>query len=264
MKTRTPVIGTPTGELAGRRALVTGAAQGLGEAIARELAAEGATVAVNDRTMSPHLKMLAAELGGPHVVADMSDPQAVDTAFPAMHDSGFVPEIFVANHAALNRHRFIDHDPTAWWHEVEVTLSGSWYGARAVMDGMIAAGYGRIIFISSSWGVTGAAEASAYAAAKAGVISLTRSLALELAPVGIAVNAVAPGTIDTPQLEVDAVAMGVSREQAIAEFAESNPIGRIAPAREIARTVVYLASERAGACIGQVLQPNGGYLTSRA
>ena len=250
-------------ELSGRVALVTGAGQGLGAATARVLAEEGARVALADLAPTPGLRSLVEELGGLAMICDMSDPRAVAAAVAEVEEQTGGVDIFVSNHAVLTRSRFLDHEPLRWWHDVEVNLSGAYYGTRAVIPGMRARRYGRIVYVSSSWGITGAEGATAYSASKAGLISLARSLALELARENVTVNVVAPGTIDTPQLEVDAEAMGVSLDEARREFASQAPLGRIAQPREMARTVAYLACERAGAVIGQVLQPNGGIVTGR-
>ncbi len=252
------------GELSGRVALITGAGQGLGAATARVLAEQGASLILGDRVASDRLAALAGELGAQTMTCDMSEPTAVAAAVGhAAADAGRI-DIFVSNHAVLTRARFLDHDPEAWWHDVEVNLSGAFYGTMAVLPGMLERGYGRIVYVSSSWGVTGAEEASAYSASKAGLISLARSIGLEVAHRNVAVNAVAPGTIDTPQLEVDAEAMGVSLDDARAEFARAIPLRRIATPAEIGRTIVYLAGERAGAMVGQTVQPNGGIVTGRA
>ncbi len=251
------------GELAGHVALVTGAGQGLGAATAAVLAERGARVALLDMQRTDALESLARDLEGVVAVADMSDSDAAATTIAEIEERTGGIDIFVSNHAVLTRSRFLGHAPEAWWHDVEVNLSGAFYGTRAVLPGMRARRYGRIVYVSSSWGVTGAEEVTAYSASKAGLISLARSLGIELARENIAVNAVAPGTIDTPQLEVDAEAMGVGLDEAKAKFAEMIPLKRIAAPREIAATIAYLASERAGAVVGQVLQPNGGIVTGR-
>lgn len=252
------------GELASRVALVTGAGQGLGAATARVLAQEGAHVVLADIRSTPGLASLTAEIGGHTMICDMSDANEVALGITDVERRAGRIDIFISNHAVLTRSRFLGHEPQAWWRDVEINLSGAYYGTRAVLPGMRARRYGRIVYVSSSWGVTGAAEATAYSASKAGLISLARSLALELSGENIAVNAVAPGTIDTPQLEVDAEAMGVPLTEAKRQFAAEIPLERIAKPREIARTIAYLASERAGAVVGQVLQPNGGIVTGRA
>jgi NAD(P)-dependent dehydrogenase (short-subunit alcohol dehydrogenase family) len=251
------------GELARRVALVTGAGQGLGAATARVLAEEGARVVLADLHSTPALVSLVDDLGGLSMICDMSDPDAVSAAVAEVEQRAGRIDVFISNHAVMTRSRFLEHDPPRWWRDIEINLSGAYYGTRAVLPGMRARGYGRIVYVSSSWGITGAEEATAYSASKAGLISLARSLALELARENIAVNAVAPGTIDTPQLEVDAAAMGVPLDEARRRFAEEMPLKRIAQPREIARTIAYLACERAGAMVGQVLQPNGGIVTGR-
>jgi NAD(P)-dependent dehydrogenase (short-subunit alcohol dehydrogenase family) len=129
---------------------------------------------------------------------------------------------------------------------------------------MRARGEGRIIVISSGWGVTGWPEATAYAASKAGLIALVKTLGRELAPDGIVVNAIAPGVIDTPQLLVDAVAAGRPLNDMKKEYATAIPLGRIGTPEEIAAAVSLLADFRLQAMVGQIVQVNGGETRTRA
>ncbi|MDP9844612.1 SDR family NAD(P)-dependent oxidoreductase [Streptosporangium lutulentum] len=195
-----------------RVALVTGAAGGLGRAVARRLAADGALVAVSDRSPGPELDLLAEEIGGFAVPADVADPEAVRRMAAAVEER---------------------------------------------------AG-GRVVFVASEWGVIGWPGASAYAASKAGLISLAKTLGRELAPEGIAVNAIAPSVVDTPQLEVDARAAGVSPEEIRRRYAERVPLGRIATPEEIAAAVAHLADPRMSSLVGQVIHVNGGTTRARA
>jgi NAD(P)-dependent dehydrogenase (short-subunit alcohol dehydrogenase family) len=120
------------------------------------------------------------------------------------------------------------------------------------------------VLVSSEWGVTGWPDATAYAASKAGMISLTKTLGRELAPKGVVVNAVAPGVVDTPQLEVDAVAAGLSREAMVEQYAREIPLRRVGRPDEIAAAVALLADFRMAALVGQVVQVNGGATRTRA
>jgi NAD(P)-dependent dehydrogenase (short-subunit alcohol dehydrogenase family) len=120
------------------------------------------------------------------------------------------------------------------------------------------------VIIASEWGVIGWPDATAYAASKAGLVSLTKTLGRELAPEGIVVNAIAPGVIDTPQLLVDADAAGVSLSEMHETYAQSIPLGRIGAAEEVAAAVALLADHRLGSMVGQVVQVNGGSTRARA
>ena len=191
------------GRLDGRLALVSGAAQGLGRAIATRLAAEGARLAVNDRRPSPELDRLAAETAGVTAVADVSDPDAVDAMVAEVERAHGPVEVLVANHAYMSMRPFVEHNPEDWWRNVDVNLSGTFFLLRAVLPGMRRNGGGRIVIIASEFGVVGWANATAYAASKTGLISLTKTLGRELGPENILVNAIAPGIMDTPQLDVD-------------------------------------------------------------
>ena len=170
------------GRLDGRVALVSGAAQGLGRAIATRLAAEGARLAVNDRRPSPELDRLAEETGGITAVADVSDPDAVRRMVAEVEQSLGPVEALAANHAYMSMQPFVEHDPEDWWRNVDVNLSGTFFLIRAVLPAMRARGGGRIVIIGSEFGVVGWANASAYAASKAGLISLTKGLGRELGP----------------------------------------------------------------------------------
>jgi NAD(P)-dependent dehydrogenase (short-subunit alcohol dehydrogenase family) len=247
-------------DLTGRIALVTGAAQGMGAAHAARLAADGATVIVNDREPSAALDEVAARVNGTAMPADMRDPAAIT----ALVENAGPIDILVANHAYMSMSPFLDHDPGDWWRIVDTNLGGTFHLIRAVVPGMRERGGGRIIVITSGWGVTGRPEATAYAASKAGLISLVKTLGRELAPDGVIVNGIAPGVIDTPQLQVDADAAGVPLEAIKAEYATAIPIGRIGDPGEIAAAVSLLADFRLQAMVGQILQVNGGETRTRA
>jgi 2-hydroxycyclohexanecarboxyl-CoA dehydrogenase len=237
---------------------VSGAAQGLGRAIATRLAAEGARLAVNDRRPSPELDRLAAETAGVTAVADVSDPDAVDGMVAEVERAHGPIEVLVANHAYMSMRPFVEHDPEDWWRNVDVNLSGTFFLLRAVLPGMRRNGGGRIVIIASEFGVVGWANATAYAASKTGLISLTKTLGRELGPENILVNAIAPGIMDTPQLDVDALDAGVSPEEIRRRYAAESPMGRIGRPEEIAALAAFLSTDGAGAFVGQILQPNGG------
>jgi 2-hydroxycyclohexanecarboxyl-CoA dehydrogenase len=238
--------------------LVSGAAQGLGRAIATRLAAEGARLAVNDRRPSPELDRLAAETAGVTAVADVSDPDAVDAMVGEVERAHGPIDVLVANHAYMSMRPFVEHDPEDWWRNVDVNLSGTFFLVRAVLPGMRRNGGGRIVIIASEFGVVGWANATAYSASKMGLISLTKTLGRELGPENILVNAIAPGIMDTPQLDVDAVDAGVSPEEIRRRYAADSPMGRIGRPEEIAALAAFLSADGAGAFVGQILQPNGG------
>jgi NAD(P)-dependent dehydrogenase (short-subunit alcohol dehydrogenase family) len=125
---------------------------------------------------------------------------------------------------------------------------------------MADAGFGRIVTVASGWGVTGWPRASAYSASKAGLISMTRAVARELGPAGVTANAIAPGVVDTPQLDVDAADAGVSPADICARYGAEVPLGRVARPDEVAAMVAHLCSDEAGTITGQVVPVAGGAL----
>jgi NAD(P)-dependent dehydrogenase (short-subunit alcohol dehydrogenase family) len=250
--------------LTGRVALVSGAAQGMGAAHARRLAGDGAFVAVNDREPSEALSALAAEIGGIAVPGDVSDPDQVADVVRRASDAAGPIDILVANHAYMTMAPFLEADLADWWKIIDTNLGGTLHLIQAVLPGMRSKGEGRIVVVSSEWGVTGWPEASAYSSSKAGAISLVKTLGRELAPERIIVNAIAPGVTDTPQLAVDARAEGISVEEMHEAYGESIPLGRIGSVEEIAAAVALLCDFRISAMVGQVLQVNGGSTRGRA
>jgi NAD(P)-dependent dehydrogenase (short-subunit alcohol dehydrogenase family) len=227
-------------------ALVTGSAGGLGRAIVESLSAAGFEVA-------------AATHRGGQLAADLSHPaEARDLVRRVVTRHGRL-DLLVANHAAMTMAPIDTCPVDEWWSVVDVNLSGCFYLAQAAVV-YLRRSHGSIILVSSEWGLTGWPEATAYAASKAGIIGLMKSLALALAP-DIRVNAVAPGVIDTPQLAVDATAAGVSLKEMKARYARDAPLKRIATPAEIASTVVFMASRVASFYTGQVFRPNGGIST---
>jgi 2-hydroxycyclohexanecarboxyl-CoA dehydrogenase len=249
---------------AGEVALVTGAAQGLGHATALRLAADGFTVAVNDIADDGRLTELAAQIGGIAVPADIADPAAGPAMITAIAEQAGPVTVLVANAAAMAMSPFLDSDPAGWWRQIDVNLSGHFRLIQAVLPGMRARHHGRIVIISSGWGVIGHPNATAYAASKAGLIALTKGLGRELGPQGILANAIAPSFIDTEQLQVDADDAGISLEEMRQRYRDLIPVGRLASAEDIAGAVSFLAGPGSSAVIGQILQPSGGVTRTRA
>ncbi|QXM23474.1 3-oxoacyl-[acyl-carrier-protein] reductase [Elioraea tepida] len=238
--------------LDGRMALVTGASGGIGAAIARRLHAAGATVGLSG-TRREALEALAAELGArAHVLAaDLADPAAPDALVNAAEAAMGQVSILV-NNAGLTRDglalRMKDED---WQVVIEVDLSAAFRLARAALKGMLRRRSGRIISISSIVGVTGNPGQANYAAAKAGLIGMSKALAQEVASRGVTVNCIAPGFIATPMTEA------LSAEQKAA-LAGRIPLGRLGAPEDVAAACHYLASDEAAWITGTVLHVNGG------
>lgn len=245
-------------------ALVTGAAGGMGGAHARRLAADGLRVAVTDLEATPELTALAEEVGGVAVAADLADPAAPARVVAEVAERLGDVDVLVANHAFMTMAPVATGDLADFWRVVDVNLAGTFALVQAVLPGMARRGGGRVVVITSEWGLIGWPGAAAYSASKAGLVALVKTLGRELAPRGVLVNAIAPGVIDTPQLSVDAVAAGVSDEQMRADYAAVTPLGRIGDPAEIAAAVSLLADPALGAVTGQVLQANGGTTRGRA
>ena len=246
--------------ISGRVAMVTGAGQGIGRAIAERLAAEGAQVVVNDLNRDTAAEVAAA-VGGIAVPFDCADRAGVLRGVQIAADKVGPIELCVVNHAYMKMMPFIDEDPADWQRTMDVNLKGALWVLQATARSMVAGGYGRIVCISSEWGITGWPQAGAYATSKGGIISLVRSAARALGPRGVSVNAIAPGVTATPQLQVDADAAGISYDDMVAVYSRDVPLGRIAKPADIAAVAAYLVSEPAGALVGQIISANGGSLT---
>jgi 3-oxoacyl-[acyl-carrier protein] reductase len=238
--------------LEGKVALVTGATGGIGAEIARALHKQGAKVALSG-TRKDVLETLAAELGEGTLVApaNLTDP-AAPAALVEQVEAAFGKLDILVNNAGFTRDglamRMADKD---WADVLEVDLAAPFRLARAAMRGMMKRRAGRIISIASIVGVTGNPGQANYAAAKAGLIGMSKSLAQELASRGITVNVVAPGFIATPM--TDAL-----NDQQKARLMERIPMGRMGEAADIAAAVTYLSSEEAGWVTGATLHVNGG------
>jgi NAD(P)-dependent dehydrogenase (short-subunit alcohol dehydrogenase family) len=234
-------------------ALVTGAGQGMGAAIAARLARDGHAVAVND-IVAENAHAVAERIGGAAYPFDVADPEAAAAAVGAIGDV----DILVANHAYMTMTPFEDSSPQDWARTLDVNLLGTATLLELTAPGMAERGFGRVVVIASEWGVIGWPNATSYAASKGGLISLVKSAARALGPRGVAVNAIAPGITDTPQLQVDADDAGITLAEMIDRYAADVPLGRVGTPDDIAEVVSFLCGEAAIALVGQVVQPNGG------
>jgi 3-oxoacyl-[acyl-carrier protein] reductase len=239
-------------DLSGKSALVTGASGGIGGAIARALHLQGATVGLSGTRTEP-LEKLKAELGErAHVLpADLGDPAAIEALLKSA-DAALGGIDILINNAGLTRDnlamRMKDED---WQKVIDVNLTAGFRLARGAMRGMMKKRWGRIIGITSVVGVTGNPGQANYAAAKAGMIGMSKSMAQEVASRGITVNCVAPGFIETQMT-------GALNDDQKARIMTAIPAGRLGQSDEIAAAVVYLASPEAAYVTGQTIHVNGG------
>jgi 3-oxoacyl-[acyl-carrier protein] reductase len=238
-------------DLSGRTALVTGASGGIGDAIARQLHGQGATVVLAGRRREA-LTALADALGERTrvAVAELAEPQAAEQLLAAADAEGGVDVLI--NNAGLTRDnlalRMKDED---WQTVLDVNLSAGFRLIRAALRGMMRRRWGRIVNITSIVALTGNPGQANYAAAKAGMIGMTKSLATEVASRGITVNCVAPGFIQTSMTDA------LSEDQR-ARLLERVPLGRLGSGADVAAAVGYLVSEEAAYVTGQTLHINGG------
>jgi 3-oxoacyl-[acyl-carrier protein] reductase len=240
-------------DLTGKAALVTGATGGIGAAIVRALHAQGARVAISGRRAA-ELEALAAALGGERVLvapADLADP-AAPAALVERVEAAFGSLDILVNNAGFTRDMLALRMGDADWNAVlEVDLNAPFRLARAALRGMMKRRAGRIVSIASIVGVTGNAGQANYAAAKAGLIGLSKSLAQEVAPRGVTVNVVAPGFVKTAM--TDAL-----NEAQKGKLMERIPLARMGAPEDVAAAVAYLASDEAAWVTGQTLHVNGG------
>jgi NAD(P)-dependent dehydrogenase (short-subunit alcohol dehydrogenase family) len=246
------------GALSGHTALVTGGTQGIGKAIALRLAAGGADVAIVSRSSDGAPVVGELENRGVRafaVKADVSDPDAVRRMCVAVREALGPVDILVNNAAIADpgyRNAW-ELSADSWNRMISVNLSGVYYCCAAVLPEMLALGWGRIVNIASTSGISGGTSGAHYAASKGGVIALSKALAQELAPRGITVNVVAPSKIDTEMFRRAAGA------DVRADTIRKIPVGRLGRPEEIAEAVAYFAGAEAGYTTGQVLVVSGGY-----
>jgi 3-oxoacyl-[acyl-carrier protein] reductase len=239
-------------ELTGKSALVTGASGGIGGAIARQLHSQGATVALSGTRVEP-LQALAADLGErAHVTpCNLSDAASVEALPKVAAEAMGGLDILINNAGVTRDNLFMRMSDDEWDQVISVNLTASFRLSRAVVRGMMKKRWGRIIGITSIVGVTGNPGQGNYAAAKAGMIGMSKSLAAEVASRGITVNCIAPGFITTAMTDK-------LNEDQKGKLLGAIPAGRMGTSDEIASAAVYLASEEAAYVTGQTIHVNGG------
>ena len=254
-------------DISDKTALVTGAARGIGFAIARELAAAGARVAVTDLDAAGAQKAAAKlnrSTGGEHIgiALNVADSESIAAGIQAIDDTLGLPDILVNNAGIYRSTPFLELEPDTWQLLLNVMLTGPVLLAKAVVPYMIERKWGRIINMGSLTSVTAFGEDIAYTAAKTGALGITRSMAAELAGYQICVNAICPGNVLTDLMKEAGSAIekrdGLEPGQFLRERGASIPLGRLGDPVDIANLVVFLASDRGNYITGQTIHVNGG------
>ncbi|WP_119462386.1 glucose 1-dehydrogenase [Rhodospirillaceae bacterium SYSU D60014] len=250
-------------KLDGKIVLVTGATSGIGAAIAAAMATEGAIQMLSGRSAQrgEAVRRRVEESGGQatFLAGDLAEPGFAERLVAATLERFGRLDILV-NNAGLLFRGTIDRCSDEEWHRtMAVNLHAVFYLSRAAVREMKRQGGGAIVNIASDWGLVGGRNALAYCASKGAVVQITKSLALDHAPDGIRVNAVCPGDTATPMLDSAIALRGVGRDEGLAQLGAAVPMGRVATPEEIAKSVVFLASDDASYITGATLAVDGGH-----
>lgn len=255
-------------KLSNRIAFITGGGRGIGRAVARAFAREGASVAVVART-SQEVANVAGEIQSEfgvetlHAVCDVSDAASVARAFELVVERfGRGADILVNNAGIAESAPFAKTSDELWGRHLAINLTGTFYCTRAALPEMVGRGWGRVINVASIAGKTGAPYIAAYAASKHGVLGLTRSLALEVAAKGVTVNAICPGYVETDMTSraVESITekTGRNADEALDAIKRMSPQNRLVTPEEVAALALLLASEDGRGITGQAINVDGG------
>ena len=240
--------------LEGKAVLVTGGGSGIGEGIARRFVAEGARVSITGRREAP-LKALAAELGCHYVTGDVSEKAQAEALVAAAVAAHGCLDVVVNNAGVARFLPMADTSEAVLDMHLDINVKGPYFVSQAALPHLIAS-QGSVLNISSTLGVRGLAGATAYGASKGAVVTLTRSMAAELAPEGVRVNCICPAVVETPIFET------MMPKEAVAEALEGlvgvHPLGRVGQPSDVAGAALYLTSGGAGWVTGAVLMVDGG------
>ncbi len=245
-----------TRPLYGQVAVVTGASRGIGAAIAISLARAGAAVVINYLSNREHAQAVADKCRtyGSRAIAiqaDVTDFQAVEHLMETTIKELGEPDILINNAGRARSALLLDTTEAIWDELMDANLKAPFFCVKSALPGMIQKQYGRIVNISSIWGISGGSFEVAYSASKGGLIALTKALAKELGSSGITVNAVAPGAIETDMLsELTA--------DDLKQISAETPVGRLGTPDDVASAVLFLVSPGSSFMTGQIISPNGG------
>jgi NAD(P)-dependent dehydrogenase (short-subunit alcohol dehydrogenase family) len=260
------MAGTQSQILTGKRAIITGASRGVGRAIALAFASAGADVALAARTL-PELEVLAREIEAMGrradvLPCDVTDAAQVEHMAASAQDEPGPIDILVNNAGMAGSHKFLDHPDDLWHRTLALNLTSVYYVSKAFVPAMVERRAGRIINIASIAAKVGGRYTVAYTASKHGVLGLTRSLALELAPYNITVNAICPGWLDTPMTRSTianiASRTGMTTDKARETIERASPQQRLIQSEEIASVAVFLAQDSSYGITGQGINVDGG------
>jgi NAD(P)-dependent dehydrogenase (short-subunit alcohol dehydrogenase family) len=260
-----PNVDAPYSDLAGRRAFVTGGAQGIGRAIAAALTRRGVRVAIADIDLAS-ARAAAAEIGAIAVEVDVRDRASVEAAFGQALDGLGGCEILIANAGVSTMRRALDLTDEDWDFNFDVNARGIFLANQIAARHFVQTGAGCIVNTASLAAKVGAPLLAHYSASKFAVLGWTQALARELASHGVRVNAVCPGFVKTGmqsrEVEWEAQLRGVSREQVVADYVAQTPLGRLETPEDVADVVVFLCSDQARFMTGQAINVTGGvYMT---